>query len=283
MTYVDAHVHFWDDGIGHAWLDGEPALPARATLADYRGAVADDPPIRFVFVEADADVGMGGAEARWVAEMCGGRADFDGMVVWSPVDAGGDAVARHLDELALDSVVGVRRLIEDEPAGFARSGDFVDGVRAAGARGLVFDVCIKAHQFDDAIALARGARDTRLVLDHCGKPPIATGQLADWRRDLATLAAFENVVCKLSGLVTEADPQRWATADLEPVLDHALACFGADRILWGSDWPVVERAATHEAWREATDALLAPLSNHERDAIRRTTALRTYNLEDDTA
>ncbi|MDW3220068.1 MAG: amidohydrolase family protein [Acidimicrobiales bacterium] len=282
MAYVDAHVHFWDDGIEHGWLDGEPALPSRATLADYRDTTVDDPPSRFLFVEADADEGMGAAEARWVADMCGGEADFAGMVVWAPVQAGGAAVARHLDELGLDGIVGIRRLVQGEAAGFARSAGFVDGVRAVGAADLVFDICITANQFADAIALARAAPDTRLVLDHCGKPPIATGQLADWRRDLAALAASENVTCKLSGLVTEADPQRWSEDELAPVLDHALECFGAERILWGSDWPVVERAATHRSWRDATDILLAPLSDDERDTIRRTTALRIYDLEDDT-
>lgn len=281
MAYVDAHVHFWDDRIDHAWLAGEPTLPTDATPADYRSAVADDPPARFLFVEADADAGMGGAEARWVAEMCRGAPDFGGMVVWAPVDVGGASVSRHLDELGLDAVVGVRRLIQGEPPGFARSAGFVDGVRAVGAAGLAFDVCIRADQLDDAIALARAVPDTRLVLDHCGKPPIATGRLDAWRRDLATFAAFDHAVCKLSGLVTEADPRRWTADDLTPIFDHALECFGADRILWGSDWPVVEPAATHRSWREATDTLLAPLSDHERDAIRRTTALTTYNLVDD--
>ena len=109
-----------------------------------------------------------------------------------------------------------------------------------------------------ALVLARGASDTRIVVGHLGKPDIAGGGFDEWLDGFARLGGLGNVWCKLSGLVTEADLRRWTVDDLRPYLDIALEAFGVDRILWGSDWPVVTAAATHRRWRAASGDLLAP-------------------------
>ena len=101
--------------------------------------------------------------------------------------------------------------------------------------------------------------DLQFVLDHCAKPQLATGEIADWQRDIASLAERPNIVCKLSGLVTEAAPD-WQIADLRQAVDHVLACFGPQRLLWGSDWPVVNLAGGYEKWFAAAETLLADLS-----------------------
>ena len=238
MSYVDAHVHFWDDErCRYDWLAQAAALPRSVTLDDYREATADDPPVGFVFVQADADPADGADEARWVDEMCGDEADFRGMVVWAPVDEGTDAVGRHLETLALDSVVGVRRLIQGEPLGFANDRSFAAGVAEVGRHDLVFDICIVPHQLAEAAELAALADSTRLVLDHLGKPDIANGEIDEWRKGLERLAEFDHVSCKLSGLVTEADHHAWTTADLAPYFDIALEAFGPDRLIWVATGP----------------------------------------------
>ena len=287
--YVDAHLHFWDREVArYRWLEDEPRLPARAALGDYREATADDPPEQFVFVQAGADPADGAAEARWVHAMCSATPDFAGMVVWAPVDDGPHAVAAHLDALELPSVVGVRRLIQWEPPGLCTQPGFVGAVASLGRRGLSFDVCVFARQLDDALAMARAAPDTRLVLDHLGKPDIAggnvaagntaSGEVAGWRGRFEALAGLDNVWCKLSGLVTEADHARWSVNDLRPFVHTALELFGPRRIIWGSDWPVCTLASTHRHWRQATAELLGDLSEDERQQIMAHNARAVYGL-----
>ena len=277
--YVDAHLHFWDREVArYRWLENEPRLPARAALDDYREATADDPPEQYVFVQAGADPADGAAEARWVHAMCGATGDFAGMVVWAPVDDGPVAVAAHLDALRLPSVVGVRRLIQWAPAGLCTQPGFVGAVTSLGRRALAFDMCVFAHQLGDALTLARAAPDTRLVLDHFGKPDIAGGDIAGWRGRFEALAGLDNVWCKLSGLVTEADHTRWSVNDLRPFVHAVLELFGPRRIIWGSDWPVCTLAATHRRWRQATAELLGDLSADERQQILAGNARAVYRL-----
>jgi L-fuconolactonase len=117
--------------------------------------------------------------------------------------------------------------------------------------------------------------DVTFVIDHLAKPPAALGAVAPWDADIAALAARPNVMCKLSGLVTEAGPD-WTVADLRPFAAHVLACFGAARVLWGSDWPVVNLAGGYEAWWQATEALVAPA---DRDAVLGGNVRRVYLRE----
>ena len=113
------------------------------------------------------------------------------------------------------------------------------------------------------------------VLDHCGKPPLVSGEIATWQRDIALLAKHPNIVCKLSGLVTEAAPD-WQIADLRQAVDHVVACFGPQRLLWGSDWPVVNLAGGYAKWFAAAETLLADLSPAEKATIFGGNAARIY-------
>ena len=116
------------------------------------------------------------------------------------------------------------------------------------------------------IALVDRHPDLQFVVDHCAKPRLATGDIAAWKDDIARLARRPNVVCKLSGLVTEAAPG-WQVADMRPAVDHVLSCFGVERLLWGSDWPVVNEAGGYAAWWSAAEALTHACSADDRDLI----------------
>ena len=117
--------------------------------------------------------------------------------------------------------------------------------------------------------------DLEFVLDHCGKPRLSTGEIATWQRDIALLAQHPNIVCKLSGLVTEAAPD-WQIADLRQAVDHVRACFGPQRMVWGSDWPVVNLAGGYAKWFAAAEALLADLSEQEKADVFGGNAARIY-------
>ena len=238
--YVDAHVHFWDPSVlSYDWL-ADVGMDRRLALGEYRAATADDPPDRYVFVQAGAADADGVAEAMWVEEMCAPDPAFGGMVVWAPVDRGAGATVAQLETLAADGVtrtVGVRRLIQGDPPALCNRPEFVAGVAALAERDLVFDVCILPRHLGDAVDLARGAATTRLVIDHVAKPAIAGGSSRDrarWRAGIVALAESENVWCKLSGMVTEADHDGWTVDDLRIYVDVVLEAFGAGRVLWGA-------------------------------------------------
>src|SRR5690606_20444668 len=121
---------------------------------------------------------------------------------------------------------------------------------------FAFDICVAHHQLAQVALLVAQCPDVRFVLDHIGKPDIAGAEMERWRAQIEALGAFENVHCKLSGLVTEADHRQWSKEDLKPYVDVVLQVFGADRILFGGDWPVVCQAASYQRWVATLDELL---------------------------
>jgi L-fuconolactonase len=146
--------------------------------------------------------------------------------------------------------------------------------------GLTFDACVTHEQLTPVTALATRCPDVTFVLDHLGKPDVAGQRLDPWRADLAALAEEPNVVCKLSGLTTEADHDAWTPEDLRPYLEHALACFGPERCVVGSDWPVATLATSYEGWFEVLLDFLAELEQPEREAVLAGNASRVYGLSE---
>ena len=143
---------------------------------------------------------------------------------------------------------------------------------------MVYDLLIRPRHLGAALRAVTSVPDGRFVIDHLAKPAIASGGSEQWTAGMAALALRENVAAKLSGLVTEASWQSWTLDDLRPYADHALSCFGSDRVLFGSDWPVCRLAATYAEVVEAAEALTGPLNPSERDAVMGDTAVITYGL-----
>jgi L-fuconolactonase len=188
-------------------------------------------------------------------------------------------LSARLDRLTnIASVKGIRQNIQGQARGFALQPDFVDGVRAAGARGWTFDLCITHDQLGEAIALVERCPDTRFVLDHCGKPAIRMAEREPWWQELARLAAHEHVCCKISGLLTEADPSRWREDDLLPYVWRTVECFGIDRVLYGSDWPVLTLAGDYASWFDFTAHFTESWSNDERGRFYVENAARVYRV-----
>jgi L-fuconolactonase len=270
---VDSHVHFWDpQERRHAWLDGHPSLRRRFGPEDYGGGrrVA-----ALIFVQADCRDDEALDEVRWAAELAARDPRVRGIVAYAPLHLGARAAAPIAAVAAQPGVVGVRRLLQDEPPSTVDDPALVQGVRMLADHGLPFDLCVRHQQLRAVSALVAACPDVTFVLDHLGKPPVATGALAPWRDDLARLAASGRVVCKLSGLTTEAAP-RWRPADLRPYLDVALDVFGPHRCMVGSDWPVSTLTTTVEAWFDLVLEALAALSPAERDAVLHRTASSVY-------
>ncbi|HEV2634650.1 MAG TPA: amidohydrolase family protein [Actinocrinis sp.] len=277
MSWIDSHMHFWDpERLDYGWLESEPALN-RAFGPDLpdsgRHLISG-----VVFVEAGRRSEQSLAEVEWVDSLAKTRPGLLGIVAHVPVE---DAAERGELLAALRArplVVGVRRNIQDEAPGFALAGDFVRGVRALAEYGLVFDLCVRHWQLPEVAGLVALVPQVTFVLDHLGKPPVATGRRAQWRDDLERIAAQPNVACKLSGLTTEADHENWHEGEVLPYLRDALMVFGADRCMFGGDWPVATLATTYERWVDVVAASLAALSATDQEAVMAGTARRIYRL-----
>ena len=285
MRIVDAHLHVWDtDRFDYAWLQDVPALDGPMTfdeLAAERvaGAAHVD---GFVFVQAECRPDQALAEVDWVTTISA-DGPVVGIVAFAPLE-NGDAVATDLDELRdRPLVVGVRRLLQSEPAGFSGSESFRAGVRALAARSLTFDACVSESQLEDVVALADAAPDVTIVLDHLGKPDIAAGSPSGWREIIADLARRPNVVCKVSGLPPQTGGDAWTLDTIRPSLDTVLDAFGPDRLLFGSDWPASAGQTSYDRWLDAVVEWSSPLSEDERAALLAGTAERVYRLDADRA
>jgi L-fuconolactonase len=274
VVILDAHVHFWDPGARrYPWLDEQPSLLRRFGPEDYDSG--SHSVSGMIFVQADCAAEDALDETRWVAELAAADPRVVGIVAYAPLHLGAGARVDLAAVAAQPGVVGVRRLLQDEPSSLLRDPALADGVRLLADHGLAFDLCVRHHQLRDATALVAACPDVTFVLDHLGKPPVAAGSMASWRDDLARLAKSGEVFCKLSGLTTEAKAG-WEPEDLRPYLDVALDLFGPQRCMLGSDWPVSTLATTVEAWFDLVLDAVAGLSPAEREALRHATARSVY-------
>lgn len=281
---VDAHHHLWDLARrAQPWLD-DPGLGAiRRTFAleDLRAAatrpVAGRRLQRTVLVQCIHSE----PETRDLLE----HAELDPLIgaVVGWTDLTSAAVGDRLDALRAGPgghhLRSLRHLVQAESdPGWLQRTDVERGLRAVAARGLGYDILVLAHQLPQAIRLAERHPNLPLVLDHAGKPPLARGDLADWERQVRRLAAHPHVVCKLSGLITEADHDRWTPADIRPVWDVLLSAFGPARLMFGSDWPVCVLAGGWDRWADTVDELLEGCSEAEARAVLSGTATAFYQL-----
>lgn len=277
MRFIDSHMHFWDQQVltPYTWLHEVPSINHRHAPATLRTEAPAHLPEKIVFVEAGAPPL---AEVRWVEELAASEPRIRAIVAKITIDAG-ERTTNELAELKRHPLVrGVRHHFEHDGADYCSRPPFIQGVREAGAAGFSFDLCGKHSQLPAIIELVRQCPDTRFILDHGGKPAIRAGLLEPWREQIRTLAGFPNVVCKLSGLVTEADHQHWTAAQLAPYVAHLLETFGPRRLLFGGDWPVAKLACGYGRWLELAREFTAQLPAAEQAAIFHDNAERVYRL-----
>lgn len=277
---VDSHVHLWSPGrLRYAWLAGVPLLNRDHLADDFRrdcGAVAV---AKMVFVQCECDPMQSFEEAAWVADLAREEPRLRGIVAQAPLEQG-EAVERELGRLReIPLVRGIRRLLQSETDdAFCLRPEFVRGVRLLSRHGYTFDLCILHRQLANTIRLVRQCPDVLFVLDHAGKPAIQDRRTEPWRAELKELSQEPNVVCKLSGLVTEADHARWTPADLRLYIDHVVECFGFDRILFGGDWPVSTQATDYPRWVATVDDALRGCSEDELQRVYVRNAERVYRI-----
>lgn len=273
---IDAHQHFWRyDAAQYGWIDDSMAALRRdflpADLApELRRAGFD----ACVAVQARQTL----EETRWLLALADAHPFIAGVVGW--VDLQSDHVRALLEPLARHpKLVGVRHIAQSEPDDrFLLRPAFVAGLAALEEFDLAYDILIYSRHLTVAAELAARLPRQRFVLDHLAKPEIRARSIDRWAEDLHALAAHPNVWAKLSGLVTEADWTHWTAADIRPYLDAAFDCFGADRLMIGSDWPVCLVAGDYTRTMSVVVGYVAERPPHERDAVLGANAARFWKL-----
>ncbi|GAA3485247.1 amidohydrolase family protein [Streptomyces yanii] len=277
---IDAHHHVWDLKVRpQGWITGEELAPLNRSFA----VVDLEPEARAAGVTATVVVQTVTVpeETPELLALATEGGLVAGVVGWIDLTAPdvADALARLREQPGGDRLVGIRHQVQEEPdPHWLLRPDVRRGLLAVAASGLAYDLVVKPHQLRAAVAAAAGLTGLTFVLDHLGKPPIATGALDPWSNDLRKLAALPNTVCKLSGLLTEAVPGSWRIEDLQPYVETALEAFGPQRLLFGSDWPVSTLEADYSEVVRITERLTDSLGPVEKDALFRLNAMRVYNL-----
>ena len=274
---IDAHQHFWQISRGdYDWMTDEVAairhdiLPADLAPHLQRHGIAGT-----VLVQAAATV----AETEFLLALARDHAFVRGVVGW--VDLTDPAAPATLDSLCRDPAFkGVRPMLQDIPdTRWIAQRAVIANLRALADRGLRLDALVTPRHLDVLAEVLEQLPSLPVVIDHCAKPVIAGGADpgAAWRDGITRLAALPQVMCKISGLANEAGPG-WSAEGLRSVVDHVLTQFGPDRVMWGSDWPVLDLAGDYDGWCAASAALFAHLSGADRAAVLGGTARAFYGI-----
>ena len=279
-SIVDAHVHLWHPAqLRYAWLDGLPALNRPFLPADFTAATAGAKVGKMIFVESGCEPAQSVAEVEWVADLQAVEPRLKGIVAQAAVEKG-EAVRAELEALAGQPLVkGVRRLLQGESAAnFCLEPGFLAGVKLMAEFGFTFDLCIRSSQLRSVAELVQRVPEVTFILDHCGKPGVRGGDTEPWATDLKRLAARPNVVCKISGLTTEADHGRWQPGDLKFYVERVLELFGFDRVMFGGDWPVATLATSYERWVGTVQEFVSSVGEADRIKLFQTNAEKIYHV-----
>jgi L-fuconolactonase len=273
---LDSHQHFWRyDPVRDSWITDSMAFLRRDFLPQDLGpelkAVAID---GCIAVQADQSE----KETLFLLELAGKNSFVRGVVGW--VDLCAPNIAERLEFFSdYDQLCGFRHIVQAEPDDrFMLRKEFLHGIECLGEYGYTYDILIYTHQFPAAIELAAKFPDQPFVLDHLGKPPIKTKEFNPWAEHVRTLAKNRNVYCKVSGMVTEADWKTWQPDDFKPYLDLLFETFSADRLMFGSDWPVCLVAGSYSQVFDLVANYTEKLKPLDRDRVFGLNAVRFYGL-----
>lgn len=279
---IDSHHHLWDPATrDYPWMTGLDAIFRPFGVDDLRPLLDANGISSTVLVQTVSDLD----ETREFLATAAATPFITGVVGWADLQK--LDLAADLDELQEgeggDHLVGIRHQVHDEDdADWLLREEVQRGLEVLADRNLVYDLLVRPRELPAAITVARDFPHLRFVVDHIAKPPIATGELEPWASLMGEFAGLENVACKLSGMVTEADPDTWQPTDLAPYVRTVVEIFGHDRLMWGSDWPVCLLAADYARVLDAARTVLSELdvlTDAADRAIFGETAIRWYNLD----
>jgi L-fuconolactonase len=273
---IDSHQHFWIyDQEKDSWITPEMEKIRRNFLpADLEPVLRANGVNGCVAVQS----GQSNTETEFLLQLAEANGFIKGVVGWTDLRA--DNIYDRLEVYSqFEKLKGFRHVVQAEPDGFLLQPDFLRGVRQLTAFNFTYDMLVYPSQLKDAYSFARELPNVGLVLDHMAKPYIQKGEIEPWAADISKLAELPNVSCKISGLVTEADWNGWKTSDFDPYLDVVFEAFGADRLLFGSDWPVCLVASEYGAVKDILAAYISKLSKSEQGKIWGDNSVKFYTLD----
>ncbi len=280
MQIVDTHQHLWDPSLfRYSWLQSVPSLNRPFRMPDYLEATQGQNVVKSVHLEADVDKEFMLDETRHLLALAD-RPDnpLAGIVACARPEY--EDFRTHVDKIAgHPKVKGIRRVLHTQPDEVGQTRTFARNIASLKDYGLSFDLCVLARQLPIAIQLASLCPQVTFILDHCGVPQVKEGILDPWRSHMGEIAKLPNVYCKISGLVAYADPKRWTEGDLRPYVEHVISCFGWDRVLFGSDWPVCTLSASYKQWVEALLSMTRNADLADQRKLFHDNAIRVYRLE----
>ncbi|MBI2194962.1 MAG: amidohydrolase family protein [Planctomycetes bacterium] len=277
---IDTHLHLWDPSrLNYPWLRDVPALQRPFLLDDYRKACGRVQVEKMVFLQCEPIPEQNLQEVDWVISLARNDPRIQGIVSGAALEKG-ESVRPFLEELAARKRVrGVRRIIQfEKDIEFCLGKEFLRGVQMLPEYGFSFDICISHIQLDNTIRMVQQCPGVSFILDHIGKPDIKNQLFEPWRRGMKALAACPNVWCKISGVATEADHRNWTREHVRPYIQHAIECFGFDRVVYGGDWPVATLATDYPRWVETLEWVILGCSPEEKRNLFHDNAARFYRV-----
>jgi len=274
---IDAHQHFWNySAAEYGWIsDAMPELKRDFHPLDLKPLLAENGFEGSIAVQATHTL----EETRWLLELAEQNAFIKGVVGW--MDLCSTESAAQLEQFAVHAkLVGVRHIVQGEPDDtFMLRADFRRGISRLADYGLTYDLLLYPRHLPVAVKLVREFPEQRFVLDHIAKPLIAEGLIEPWRRDIRELASFDNVWCKVSGMVTEARWKQGCAADFRPYLDVVFEAFGPGRLMIGSDWPVCTLSATYANTMKIVQDYVRQTRPEQEDDILGHNCMRCYGMD----
>jgi L-fuconolactonase len=273
---IDAHHHLWRyTPEEYGWIDDRLQALRRDFLPeDLRAELQTANIDATIAVQARQSI----EETHWLLDLATENTFIQGVVGWAPI-AADDFSAMPNQLLQNPLLKGLRHIVQGEADGFLDDLDFNRGIKTLTETGLAYDVLVFSHQLGEVIRFIDRHPNQSFVLDHIAKPEISANRLEPWNQLIHELARRDNVVCKLSGMVTEANSMNWTGAALRPYFEIVLDAFGPGRIMFGSDWPVLTAACSYRRWSQTVAEWIAPLSATEQREIMGDVAIRIYRLD----
>lgn len=273
---IDAHHHYWQyNPVEYDWIDDSMKVIRTDFLPDKLAPTIQEAGIDgVVSVQARQLV----KETDWLLGMALQNKFMKGVVGWLPLIEAD--IESYLEKYSGEKLLkGLRHVIQGEPdQEFILRSDFNRGISLMKKYALVYDILIVERQLSNTIRFVDQHPDQAFVLDHIAKPCIGRNELSPWKENIQELAKRENVSCKISGMVTEANFQSWTPEQLQPYFDVILEAFGSDRLLFGSDWPVCLVATSYKNWMELVKKNISQLPKSEQIKIMGENAIRIYRL-----
>lgn len=279
MNIVDTHQHLWDrDRFSFSWTKRSATFDRSYRMSDYLEATAGVNVIKSVHLEADVDEPDLLGETRYILELSERDDNPLAGVVAGARPENPDFID-YIEQVAgHPNLKGIRRVLHVVPDDTVDRPGFIEHVRRLEQYNLSFDICVLARQLPIALRLVRECPNVQFILDHCGNPLVKEKLFEPWGGHIRELAGHPNVVCKLSGIVTNADAEHWTPEDLRPYVNHVIESFGWDRVMFGSDWPVCLLASSYRRWVETLLFLTEGAGESERRKLFQENAERVYKL-----